>query len=149
MRFFYSFLMALAVLCAVESQAQTVGSSSNITGTNFYPIQVSAGIYQTNQPYQAGAFKTITLGNITTTNETVILYYAVPLTNGLVLVPGTTNLYIINSFTNSFATGTNGGSWSTTFNGTGVTMSCPASLGIAISGTNAAGQQLTNTAYVP
>ena len=145
MRHFYSFLLILAfLLCAVDSRAQTIGSSTNVSGTNYYPVQISAGVYQTNQVYQAGAYKTITLGNITSTNETVTGYYVVNPTNGLVAAPGLPGYYIIGSFTNSFATGTNGGSWSTTFNGSGQTVSCPVYLGLAITGGT-----FTNTAYVP
>lgn len=134
----------ILLLAAVGVRAQTVGSSSNISGTNYFPVLASAGVYQTNQVYQTAAYKTVTLGNITSTNETVILYYTVVLTNGLVLAPGTTNQYVINAYTNSFASGTNGGSWSTTFNGTGATVPSPVSLGIVITG-----GAFTNTAYVP
>lgn len=144
MRLSISIIAAAILLSVFGVQAQTVGSSSNITGTNYFPVLVSAGLYQTNQVYQSAAYKTITLGNITSTNETVVLYYTVVITNGLVLAPGTSNQYIIGAYTNSFASGTNGGSWATTFNGTGATVPCPVSLGILIQGGN-----FTNTAYVP
>ena len=150
MRFFTSFLIAAAILCgAIESQAQTIGSSSNITGTNYFPILVSPGVFQTNQVYQAGAYKTITLGNITSTNELVTGYYVFNPTNGLTPAPGLPGYYIANTFSNSFATGTNGGSWSTTFNGGGVTVLCPSQLGLALSPANGTGGPFTNSAYVP
>lgn len=132
------------LLCGVALWAQTVGSSSNISGTNYWPILVSPGVYQTNSVYQSGAYKTVTLGNITSTNEVVTGYYVFNPTNGLTAAPGLPGYYISSAFTNSFSAGTNGGSWSTTFNGGGVTVQCPAQLGIAITGGN-----FTNTAYVP
>lgn len=145
MRQLYSFLLIVAfLLCAAGSGAQTIGSSSNISGTNYYPVLISVGVYQTNMVYQAGAYKTVVLGNITSTNETVTGYYVVNPTNGLVPAPGLPGYYIVGSFTNSFASGTNGGSWSTTFNGTGQTVPCPVYLGLAITG-----GAFTNTAYVP
>jgi len=142
--FFRTFLILTIALLAIGARAQTVGSSSNIYGTNYFPVLASAGVYQTNFVYQQGAYKTITLGNITSTNETVTGYYVVNPTNGLVAAPGLPGYYIVGSFTNSFATGTNGGSWSTTFNGTGQTVACPVYLGLAITGGS-----FTNTAYVP
>lgn len=144
-----SLVLAALVLTGLSASAQTVGSSSNITGTNYFPVLVTAGLYQTNQVYQAGAYKTITLGNITSTNEGVTGYYVVNPTNGLVPAPGLPGYYIIGSFSNSFAAGTNGGSWSTTFNGLGQTVFCPVYLGLAITGTNGGGVAITNTAYVP
>jgi hypothetical protein len=145
MRLFYSFLIIPAfLLCAAGARAQTIGSSSNVGGTNYFPVLVSAGVYQTNQVYQAGAYKTVTLGGITSTNETVTGWYVVNPTNGLVPAPGMPGYYIIGSFTNSFSSGTNGGSWSTTFNGTGQTVPCPVYLGLAITPAGT-----TNTGYVP
>jgi hypothetical protein len=138
------FTAVLIFASCVLSQAQTIGSASNITGTNYYPVLVSAGIYQTNQPFHGGAYKTITLGNITSTNETVTGYYVVNPTNGLVPAPGLPGYYIIGSFTNSFASGTNGGSWSTTFSGNGISVPEPLYLGLAITG-----GAFTNTAYAP
>jgi hypothetical protein len=149
MKRFYSLLLIVVILvCAGVSNAQTVGSSSNISGTNYWPVLVSAGVYQTNPVYQAGAYKTVTLGNITSTNETVTGYYVVNPTNGLVPAPGLPGYFIIGSFTNSFVAGTNGGSWSTTFNG-GATVQCPVQLGLALSAGNGIWFALTNTAYVP
>ena len=151
MRNFHSILIVAALFMgALVSNAQTVGSSSNITGTNYFPIQVSAGLFQTNQVYQAGAYKTITLGNIASTNETVAGYYVFNPTNGLTPAPGLPGYFISGAFTNSFATGTNGGAYSIAFNGTGVTVQCPAQLGIAITGTNMSGPPtITNSCYVP
>jgi hypothetical protein len=138
------FTAILVLASCVFLHAQTIGSASNITGTNYYPVQVSAGIFQTNQVWQSGAFKTVTLGNITGTNETVTGWYVINPTNGLVPAPGFPGYYIIGSFTNSFVSGTNGGSWSTTFNGPGVSVPCPVYLGLGITPVG-----VTNTAYVP
>ena len=140
---FFAFLI-LPLLFAVESQAQTVGSSSNVSGTNYWPVLQSAGVYQTNQVYQAGAYKTVTVGNISSTNENIAGYYVFNPTNGLTPAPGLPGYFIAGTFTNSFASGTNGGSWSTTFNGLGVTVLCPVQFGFAISGGT-----FTNTLYVP
>ena len=134
----------LILLAAFYSQAQTVGSSSNVSGTNYWPILVSAGTYQTNQVYQAGAYKTVAVGNITSTNENIAAYYVFNPTNGLTPAPGLPGYYIANVSTNSFAAGTNGGAYSFTFNGSGVTVLCPAQFGFAISGGS-----FTNTLYVP
>ena len=141
----FAFLLASLTFAV---RAQTVGSSTTIYGTNYYPILVSAGVYQTNSVYQAGAYKTITLGGITSTNEVVTGYYVFNPTNGLTPAPGLPGYYISGAFTNSFVAGTNGGSWSTTFNGTGITVACPAQLGIALSAGTGTGT-FTNTAYVP
>ncbi len=139
------FLVSLVLMLAlVGVQAQTIGSSTNIGGTNYFPIAISPGVFQTNTPYQTAAYKTITLGGISYTNETVAGYYCVQLTNGMSLAPGTSNYYVIGAFTNNFAAGTNGGSWSYSFNGAGFTMQCPVFLGIVISGGN-----YTNSVYVP
>ena len=142
-------ILAVFALFSVEIQAQTVGSSSNISGTNYFPVLQSAGIYQTNQVYQAGAYKTVTLGNITSTNEVVTGYYVFNPTNGLTPAPGLPGYYIAGSFTNSFVSGTNGGSWSTTFNGTGIMVACPVYIGLNLSAGNGVWFAFTNTAYVP
>jgi len=142
--------LAVFALFAFGLRAQTVGSSSLITGTNYFPILISPGIYQTNQIYQAGAYKPVTLGNIASTNETVTAYYIVNPTNGLVPVPNLPGWFFTgNGYTNSFASGTNGGSYSFNFNGTGQTVLCPAQLMIALTGTNLNGSPVTNSAYVP
>jgi hypothetical protein len=139
------YLMAAALfLAAGISRAQTVGSASNVNGTNYWPILVSAGVYQTNQVYQAGAYKTVTVGGITSTNENIAAYYVFNPTNGLTPAPGLPGYYIANFVTNSFAAGTNGGAYSFTFNGGGVTVACPVQFGFAITGGN-----FTNTLYVP
>jgi len=152
-RFNFSLLLAMVLICALDAKAQTYGSASTISGTNYQPVFVSAGAgSQTNYVYQAGAYKTVTLGNIVSTNETVVFYYDFNPTNGLTPSPGHPGYYISSAYTNSFAAGTNGGSWSTTFNGSGVTIQCPVYLGVAITGTNAggsAGYPPTNTIYVP
>jgi len=143
------FLAALVLLMAAfNAGAQTVGAATNIWGTNYFPVQISAGVSQTNQVYQAAAFKTVALGNITATNEGVFLYYVVNPTNGLTPAPGLPGWYIIGQVTNNFAGGTNGGSWSTTFNGTGSNVQCQVQLGIIILGAPG-GSLYTNTAYVP
>lgn len=147
--FQFLFLAAFIVIASI-SQAQTVGSSSNVSGTNYWPVLVSAGVYQTNQVYQAGAYKTLTVGNIASTNEIITAYYVFNPTNGLTPAPGLPGYFIANATTNSFATGTNGGAWSTTFNGGGVTVACPVQFGFAITGTNMSGPAtITNTLYVP
>ena len=149
MKFLFLILLLLAIFCAVETRAQTVGSSSLITGTNYFPVLISAGQYQTNNVYQAAAYKTITLGNISSTNETVTGYYVFNPTNGLTPAPGLPGYYIANSFTNSFVAGTNSGAWSTNFNGGGVTVACPVQLGIALSAGNGVFFLYTNSCYVP
>lgn len=93
-----------AMLCAVESRAQTFGSGVTITGTTNAPLQVSTVVF-TNYAYVTIPVKAVTLSNITSTNETAILSYGFAL-------PGQTNILILASITNSFASGTNGGSWS-------------------------------------
>ena len=144
------FLVLLFVLMAISSQAQTVGSASNVTGTNYWLVVASAGGYQTNSIYQAAAYKTVAIGNITSTNETVVVYYVFNPTNGLVPAPGLPGYFIANATTNSFVTGTNGGSWSTTFNGVGISVLCPVQFGFAITGTNMTSPYtITNTLYVP
>lgn len=140
--FIFTFLIFLTAVGAAS--AQTVGSATNVWGTNYWPILVSAGVYQTNNVYQAGAYKTVTVGNITSTNENIAAYYVFNPTNGLTPAPGLPGYYIANVTTNSFASGTNGGAYSFTFNGTGVSVFCPVQFGFAISGGN-----FTNSLYVP
>jgi len=137
-------LVGLAILMAFSANAQTYGSVTNLTGTNWAQVLTSPGVFQTNFVFQAGAYKTITIGNIANTNEVVQGWYAVNPTNGLTPAPGYPGYFIVGSFSNSFAAGTNGGSWSTTFNGTGQTVSCPVVLGIGISPA-----ATTNSVYVP
>lgn len=144
MKHFLAFIFAAVLLGGFSAQSQTVGSTASVSGTNYWPVNVSAGVYQTNSVYQQAAYKTVTVGNITSTNETITGYYVFNPTNGLVPAPGLPGYFICGAFTNSFATGTNGGAWSTTFNGAGVTVLCPVQFGFAITGGN-----FTNTLYVP
>ena len=136
------------LLSSFDSSAQTVGSVTNISGTNYFPVQSSPGVFQTNSAFWGSAYKTITLGNISNTNELIQGYYVINPTNGLTPAPGFPGYYIIGSFSNSFNAGTNGGAWSYTFNGIGVTVPSALYLGLAISSNGVSGT-FTNSAYVP
>lgn len=138
-----TFLAMLVVLAGIiTADAQTIGSSTAISGTNNVPIQVSAGVYLTNSAYFYAAQKSITLSGIASTNETVIGWYAIQFPSGMVLAPGSSNLYIIQSFTNSFASGTNGGTWNTNLFPVSFPTSWPVYMGLNIG-------NYTNLAYVP
>ena len=147
MKRFFAFLILAALLCAVESQAQTYGGGSSVTGTNFVYAQSSLGNYVTNvQSYNQPA-RALLLSGITTTNENVIGYYGFVVPSAYPLLPGTSNVFVTGTFTNNFNSGTNGGSWSTNLPGVfGQQVNLLGVMALAISGTNSAGQPLTNTA---
>jgi hypothetical protein len=146
----FFFLLAAFLLFANVSGAQTAGSTTNTWGTNYWPILVSPGFYQTNQVYQQGAYKPITLGNITSTNEVVQGWYAINPTNGLTPAPGYPGYYIIGTFSNNFVSGTNSGSWATNFNGSGLSVVSPVVIGVGISGgVGGTANPYTNTIYIP
>jgi hypothetical protein len=135
-------LIATLALAALGAQAQTYGSGTNIWGTNNVPINIGAGSYLTNSAYFSVPGKSLTLGNITSTNETVIGWYGFQIPATWQLVPGSTNIYAIGYFTNSFASGTNGGTWSTNIPAIYANINFAGYMGLNV-------YPYTNSAYVP
>lgn len=105
--------LALFLALCFSATAQTIGSSTTITGTNNYAIQQSYGVYLTNVQYLSIPSRTLALSSINT-NQTVYGWYAIQHPAGWALAPGTTNIWVIGAFTNTFAGYTNS-TWSTNF----------------------------------
>ena len=101
-------LLLLAAL-APKASAQTFGGSVTIVGTTNAPLYDGA-LALTNSLSFSIPSKSVYLGGISYTNETVIFTYGIK-----VLCLGSTNAAFcpLASITNAFSGGTNAGTWST------------------------------------
>jgi hypothetical protein len=137
-------LLTAAVILAVAQKlsAQTFGGGISITSSTNAPL-VEGGTVNTNTTYMSFPSKTVTLSQISNTNETAVFSYGVK-----VIGANGTNVVLIASITNSFAlpAGTNQsgtGTWTTNVPQQTIPVQIVPYAQVDIGSTN------SNTIYVP